>query len=291
MSIHNFLKLIRVRQWVKNLFLVVPSFFAGSILELNHLKQLIPGVLSFCLVASGIYILNDIKDKSVDQLHPEKKFRPIAAGIFSIKTGILISVFLISSGLLLANILQVNFFLLVFVYLIVNISYSLGLKNISILDLLLVTIGFLIRIYAGGLLVDVAISNWLAIMVFLLALLLVVAKRKDDLLIQEATGETVRKSLKTYNADFINSCLTLLSAVIIVAYIMYTVSPEVTQRFGSEYLFMTTIFVIAGVMRYLQITFVEKKSGSPTEILLTDKFTVITLISWIVCFYILIYYK
>jgi decaprenyl-phosphate phosphoribosyltransferase len=126
-------------------------------------------------------------------------------------------------------------------------------------------------------------------MILLLALFLVTAKRRDDLIIRSETGDLVRKASKSYNLEFINSCLTLLSAVIIVAYIMYTVSPEVSDRFKSANLFMTTVFVIAGIMRYLQITFVEQDSGSPTSILYKDKFILITILGWIISFYLIIY--
>ncbi len=186
--------------------------------------------------------------------------------------------------------LNENFLWFILLYLIINIAYTSGLKNISILDLLLVSIGFIIRIYAGGVLTNVTISHWLAIMVFLLALFLVVAKRKDDLIVQESIGGQVRKASAYYNTEFVNSVITLLSATILVAYMMYTLSEEVTQRLGSEYLFTTTIFVVAGILRYLQIIFVEKRSGSPTEIFLTDKFIVLTILGWILSFYFLIYY-
>ena len=124
-----------------------------------------------------------------------------------------------------------------------------------------------------------------------LALFLILAKRRDDILIngKNKNGPVIRKSTQTYNLVYINSCITLLSAVMIVAYIMYTVSPEVTERFQSEYLFVTTIFVIAGIMRYLQIVFVEKKSGSPTSIFIRDKFILTTILGWILSFYFVIY--
>jgi 4-hydroxybenzoate polyprenyltransferase len=165
----------------------------------------------------------------------------------------------------------------------------MGLKNIAILDLFIVAFGFLIRVYSGGVIVGITITDWLAIMILLLALFLVTAKRRDDLVIRSETGESVRKASSSYNLEFINSIITLLSAVIIVAYIMYTVSPAVAQNFKSRHLFMTTVFVIAGIMRYLQITFVEQDSGSPTSILYKDKFILITILGWIISFYIIIY--
>ena len=290
MTIKDFLELIRVRQWVKNLFLVIPTFFAGTILSIDIIKTLTLGILSFSFVASGIYILNDFKDREADRIHPKKKSRPLASGALSPTSGLTISGILTSIGLGIAALLNENFLWFILLYLIINIAYTSGLKNISILDLLLVSIGFIIRIYAGGVLTNVTISHWLAIMVFLLALFLVVAKRKDDLIVQESIGGQVRKASAYYNTEFVNSVITLLSATILVAYMMYTLSEEVTQRLGSEYLFTTTIFVVAGILRYLQIIFVEKRSGSPTEIFLTDKFIVLTILGWIISFYFLIYY-
>ncbi len=282
-------RLLRLEQWVKNLFILIPTFFAGNLFQLSELKVLLSGVLAFSLTASGVYVINDLRDKNEDKLHPKKKFRPLASGEVSSTAALVLIGLLIGSGLLLAGFLNINFLYLLLVYLILNVAYSFGLKNIPILDLFIVASGFLIRVYSGGALVDVPVSHWLAIMVLLLALFIVIAKRRDDLVIQTETGGQIRKASQSYNLEFINSCITLLSAVVIVAYIMYTVSPEVTQHFNSNYLFATTVFVIAGIMRYLQITFVEQNSGSPTSILFKDKFLLITIAGWVLSFYIIIY--
>jgi decaprenyl-phosphate phosphoribosyltransferase len=283
------IRLLRIKQWVKNLFLFIPSFFAGNLFTLTEISRLLAGALAFSLVASGIYVINDYKDRHLDKLHPKKRLRPIAAGEVSEKTAQAMMLILIGAGLGWSFLINQDFFFLVLIYVAFNVGYSLGLKNIAILDLFIVAFGFLLRVYSGGAIVSVPITDWLAIMILLLALFLVTAKRRDDLIIRSETGELVRKASKSYNLEFINSCLTLLSAVIIVAYIMYTVSPAVTGRFKSTYLFMTTIFVIAGIMRYLQITFVEQDSGSPTSILYKDKFILITILGWILSFYIIIY--
>jgi 4-hydroxybenzoate polyprenyltransferase len=285
------LRLLRIRQWVKNLFLFIPTFFAGSLFNVQELRQLLAGALAFSLTASGVYVINDYKDRKVDRLHPRKKLRPIASGEVNQATAWFLILVFTGGGLLWASYLNINFFYLVAVYVLLNLAYSMGLKNVPILDLFIVSSGFLLRIYSGGVLVNVAITQWLAVMILLLALFIVTAKRRDDLVIHSETGEVVRKTSKAYNLEFINSCLTLLSAVIIVAYIMYTVSHEVMQRFSSSYLFITVIFVIAGIMRYLQITFVEQNSGSPTSILFKDKFILITILGWIISFYVIIYAK
>jgi decaprenyl-phosphate phosphoribosyltransferase len=288
-TVASVVRLIRVRQWVKNLFLFIPSFFAGSAFNMTNIQALLSGFLAFSLVASGIYILNDYQDRDSDRLHPKKKLRPIAAGEISTTSAWIMIIVFTGSGLFLAGALSQSFFYLTLVYLLINTAYCVGLKNVPIVDLFIVSSGFLIRVYCGGVLSNIEITHWLSLMILLLALFLVVAKRRDDLIIQSKTGGILRKSSRTYNLEFINSCLTLVSAVTVVAYIMYTVSPEVTQRFNSNYLFITTIFVIAGIMRYLQITFVEKKSGSPTAILLKDKFILFTIVSWVISFYIIIY--
>ena len=285
----SIVRLLRIKQWVKNLFLFVPTFFAGNIFNVGELIQLLAGAAAFSLAASGIYIMNDYKDRHVDRLHPRKRLRPIASGEVNEKTALVLMVILLAGGLFWSFSINLYFFYFLLTYVLLNVGYSLGLKNIAILDLFIVAFGFLLRIYSGGVIVGVPVTDWLVVMILLLSLFLVTAKRRDDLIIKSETGEFVRKASRSYNLEFINSCLTLLSAVIIVAYIMYTVSSEVVERFRSSHLFMTTIFVIAGIMRYLQITFVEQDSGNPTSILYKDKFILITIAGWILSFYLINY--
>lgn len=282
-------KLIRPKHWIKNLFLLIPVFFAGSLFEIERLKLLGLGIVAFSLIASAVYIINDLKDIEVDRIHPLKKDRPLASGKVSKSTATLLFIIFVIVGLFLSYLLNPVFFYLLAGYLALNIAYSFGLKNISIVDLFIVSLGFLIRIYSGGILAEVGVSHWLAIMILLLSLFLVLAKRRDDLVLQTKSQTIIRKTSSSYNLEFINACLTIFAAVIVVSYIMYTVSPEVVDRFNSPYLFATTPFVIAGIMRYLQITIVEMNSGSPTSILVKDKFILATIILWIISFYLIIY--
>ncbi len=284
-----FIKLIRVKQWIKNTFLFIPAFFAGTLLNFESDLKLLIGFFAFSLIASSVYIINDYRDRHVDRLHPKKKLRPIASGEVSETTALIFFFVLVAGGMALAFTLDIKFVILLSVYLTLNILYSFGLKHISILDLFIVASGFIIRVYSGGVISQTPISQWLFIMILLLALFLVLAKRRDDLFIQGETGQVMRKASSKYNLEFVNSCLTMFSAVIVVAYIMYTVSDEVTSRFESGYLYITTAFVLAGIMRYLQITFVEQNSGSPTNILFKDKFIIFTIIGWTLSFYIIIY--
>jgi decaprenyl-phosphate phosphoribosyltransferase len=285
----DIVKLLRVNHWIKNLFLFIPVFFAGELFYTNNLLNLIQGFVAFSFIASGVYILNDYKDIKNDKLHPEKKIRPLASGKVSIKAAFVIFFFLVATSFALAYFLNLTFFYILLVYFFINIGYTFGLKNISILDIFIVASGFLLRTLAGAVITGVLVSQWLMVMVFLLAVFLALAKRRDDILMNMTSGKVLRKSTQHYNLDFANSCLTMLSAVILVAYIMYSISQEVTERLNSDFVYVTSVFVMAGIMRYLQITLVENNSGSPTKILYSDLFLRITLLGWVLCFYAIIY--
>lgn len=287
----HFVALIRLKHWVKNLFVFIPGFFAGVLFDQHNLILLITGFFCFSFVASGIYIVNDYRDIEVDRNHPEKCKRPLACGAVSVPVAFTIAVVLFANGLGFAWFINPYFFGIIILYLVINLGYSLGLKNISILDIMLVASGFLLRTIAGGVIIDVELSNWLLIMVFLGALFIALAKRLDDLLVSEASGTISRKTIKNYNLNFIYSGITMISGVSMVSYIMYTISDEVTQRLHSKHLYFTAIFVVAGILRYLQITLVENKSGSPTKILLTDRFIILTVLAWVLSFYMIIYFR
>ncbi|MCD9017736.1 UbiA prenyltransferase family protein [Parachryseolinea silvisoli] len=285
----KYLRLVRAHQWIKNSFLFFPLFFAGDLLNIPQLLSVAYGFLAFSLVASSIYILNDYNDIEADRQHPTKSKRPLASGEISKTTGLVIMVITLASGLFLAYSIDIRFLYVTLIYYVLNLGYSLGLKHISILDILIVASGFLLRTVAGGVIAQVRISEWLMLMVFLLAVFLALAKRRDDILLAQESGKVMRKASAKYNMDFVNGGLTMLMSVILVCYIMYTISDEVTDRLKTHYLYATAIFVIAGLMRYMQITVVENKSGSPTRILYTDRFLQITLLGWIVSFFSIIY--
>jgi decaprenyl-phosphate phosphoribosyltransferase len=290
-AINSLWKLIRPHQWVKNLFLFVPIFFAGDLFNIDKILMLFFGFISFSITSSAVYILNDFKDIESDKLHPTKKDRPLASGLINKSLASFMMIGLSFFGLLSAYLISNSFLLILIAYLILNLLYSLGLKNVSIVDILIVSVGFVLRTIAGGHIANVYISHWLIIMIFLLSLFLVVAKRREDMLEYILSGKAIRKSITNYNMDFINLILTMLSGVIIVAYIMYTVSPDVTARLDTDNLYMTSIFVIIGILRYMQITLVENNSGSPVKILYTDTFIHITMSAWIISFFLIIYLK
>lgn len=286
-----FLKCIRIHQWIKNGFIFMPIFFAGKLFEGENLLLCLIGFFSFSLFASSIYIINDIKDIESDRQHPTKKHRPIAASLISKPKAILISVLLLVLGLSLAFFTKPSFLFLALFYYVLNLLYAFYLKHISILDVTIISLGFVLRVIAGGVLCNVEISQWLYIMTFLLAFFLAVAKRRDDLVIRENEDLKIRKVIDNYSLDFVNVLMGVLSAVIIVAYLLYITSPEITHRFPDQKVFISSIFVFLGIVRYLQITIVEKKSGSPTNIVFKDFFIQLNIILWLLFFLFNIYFN
>ena len=283
-----FIRLLRPEQWAKNTFLFIPAFFAGALLEPYVFSRLAVAFVCFSGMASSIYILNDYRDIESDRQHPTKCKRPLAAGEVSPTVALFAMVTMATGALLVAWWLSVYFFMALLAYATLNVAYSFGLKHISILDILIVAFGFLLRTVAGGVVAEVPISQWLVIMIFLLALFLALAKRRDDLLLGESSGRLMRRSVKNYTLEYVNACLTMLAGIIIVSYLMYTISDEVVTRLG-DHLYFTSIFVMAGMMRYLQISLVENNSGSPTKLLYTDRFIQLTLLAWLMSFFALIY--
>lgn len=289
-SYPSWIKLIRPHQWIKNLFLLIPPFFAGVLFHLEIFPQLVIGFFAFSFAASAVYVFNDIKDLKNDLLHPEKKFRPIASGDISIPTAYIMIALLLTSSIWLSLYANLEFLIIIIVYLLLNLGYSLGLKNIAILDIMIISSGFVLRTLSGGLIADVPVSKWLVLMIFLLALFLAMAKRLDDLMVGEETGLISRKNIGKYNIQFITSGITMLAGIIIVCYIMYSISDGVMDRRHSDDIYLTSIFVIAGILRYLQIILVEKKGWSPTKILYKDNFIIITIVLWVFSYLFIIYF-
>ncbi|MBC9910085.1 decaprenyl-phosphate phosphoribosyltransferase [Chitinophaga varians] len=286
----KYIKLLRPAHWAKNAFLFIPLFFAGEIFNVAKVLDLLLAFIAFSITASSIYIINDYQDIEADRKHPVKCKRPLASGEISRPVGLALFLLCIAIGGGLAWLVSPKFAFVVGIYFVMNLFYSFGLKHISILDIIILAIGFVLRVKAGGIAGGIAISEWLMVMIFLLALFMAIAKRRDDVLIRLHSGQEMRKAAKGYNPDFLNVMLSLVSAVIIVCYLMYTMAPETQVRFHTYRLYYTTLFVIGGLLRYLQITYVENNTGSPTKILYKDRFIQLTILLWVLSFYVLIYW-
>lgn len=286
-----YIKLIRPKDWAKNLFLFIPVFFAGRFFETEILLELLGGFLCFSLVASSIYIINDYRDIEDDRKHPVKQNRPLASGAVSRSSAIIICILFLALGFTGAWLIRDKFMFVLGIYFLLNLGYSFGLKNISVLDIMIIAIGFVLRVKAGAVIAMIGLSEWLTIMVFLLALFLALAKRRDDVLLKLVSGTDMRKAVKGYNLEFINIALALICSVIIVSYFMYTMSEDIVERLGTHRLYYTCLFVLAGVFRYLQLIYIRQDSQSPTKILYRDRFIQASILLWIISFYIILYVK
>lgn len=285
LQIYTYLKLLRVHQWVKNFFVFAPIFFSFNFFNTEALFSAFFAFIGFSLIASSIYIINDWKDIDLDRQHPKKKNRPLAAKTISIRNAFIVCLLLIISGFSIYLFVLNDYTassLLAF-YFVLNICYCFKLKQLSIIDVTIVAIGFVIRLFIGSIVTGIELSHWIIILTFLLALLLVLGKRRNDVVIFTETGQELRKSITGYNLEFLNTMIVTIVTIIIFSYIMYTISPEVVLRNG-QYLYITSLFVILGLFRYLQAIFVEKKGDSPTNLVFNDRFLQITIACWITSF-------
>ncbi|MCI6337188.1 MAG: decaprenyl-phosphate phosphoribosyltransferase [Prevotella sp.] len=286
----NILKILRPHQWVKNTFIFIPLFFGGSLFDMADWTSSLVAFVAFSFAASAIYSINDIVDVEADKKHPKKCKRPIAAGLVSKRQASLLAIILAIAALALPFLLN-NWMLSVVIalYLAMNLCYCIRLKHYAIIDVCLVALGFVMRIVAGGVATDIVLSRWIVMMTFLLTLFLSFAKRRDDVLIMNETGMAPRKNTSRYNLTFMNQAITITGGVMLVCYIMYTVSPEVIERFNSPNLYMTSFFVILGLLRYIQLTVVDERSGEPTRLVLSDRLIQLIIAGWIISFAIIIY--
>lgn len=285
-------KLIRPKQWIKNLFVFLPMFFGGNLLHGETLLAAIITFVAFCFAASSIYCLNDIIDREADRQHPEKCHRAIASGEVSIRQGYVfmgVMLFLSMAALFFQRVNRWEVMGVIAFYWLLNIAYCLLLKRYAIIDVCIVSFGFVLRILAGGEATNVMPSQWLVLMTFLIALFLAFAKRHDDVWRMNETGKAPRENTSRYNLVFINQAITITASVTLVCYLMYTVSPEVMNRFHSDYLYLTTIFVLLGLLRYIQIVVVDRKSGDPTQVVMRDHILQLILLAWAFSFALVIY--
>jgi decaprenyl-phosphate phosphoribosyltransferase len=282
------LTLLRPHQWIKNAFVAAPLFFTPKAISWPSLVHVGLGVVCFSAMASAVYVLNDWCDREVDRVHPEKRLRPLAAGTVTTAAAAALALGLALGSAAVALIwLPRGFLLVLAVYAAQNLAYSFWLKQFAILDVLSIAIGFVLRIYAGGELIGVTPTVWIVACTLLLALFLAFAKRRDDLVL--GVDDEHRVSLSGYNLAFIDASLAIVLAALVVSYLLYTTQPDNMARLGSDKLFLTAPFVIAGVLRYLQVTLVEHRSGSPTRLALSDRFLMATILGWLATFAWLIY--
>lgn len=285
----DYIQLLRPHQYIKNIFIFLPLFFGLKITQTDLLLNTFIAFISFCLVASSVYIFNDYYDIEDDKKHPEKKNRPLASGKIQKNSSLLLMFILLTLGLIVSLVLNFKLLILLSIYLVLNVAYTISLKHIVLIDILIISSGFIIRLFIGSVASGVSLSLWIVIITFLLALFLSLAKRRYDLLIYLESGNKVRKVIDGYNMEFLNASMMIMASVIIVSYLMYTTSPDVLKRIKSDNLYITVLWVIVGILRYMQITLIHNNSGSPTMVILKDRFIQIVLLGWIITFALFIY--
>ena len=292
MNIRHIIKVARPTHWIKNIFVFLYVLFGDALLNTTEAVAAALTSMSFSLAASAIYCLNDIIDVDADRAHPVKCKRPIASGAITIPqaygmmtVSLLISIvlmFLLPEG-------HAKSILVIIAYFVINVAYCLRLKEYAIIDVCIIASGFVLRILAGGYATGVHLSKWIVLMTFLLTLFLAFAKRRDDVLRMNTTGRAPRKNTSRYNLTFINQAITITGSVMVVCYVMYTVSPEIIAQFATDKLYLTSILVILAILRYLQISVVDEKSGDPVKVALSDRATQLILLAWLLSFLIIIY--
>jgi 4-hydroxybenzoate polyprenyltransferase len=272
--------LLRPAHWVKNVFVLAPLVFAQKLTDPEAVRLALLAFIAFCLASSAVYIFNDIRDRAEDRLHPLKRNRPLAAGTVSVQLAAVLAIAMAAGALGIAVGLGTGFLLVLTTYLVLNQLYSLGLKHVVILDVMIVSLGFVLRVIAGGLAIDVRVSAWLLLCTFFVALFLAFSKRRHELMLLANEASEQRPVLSHYSAAFLDQMINVVTASTVVAYAMYSISPETIEKFHTRYLIYTIPMVLFGIFRYLYLIYQRQTGRNPTEAILRDPPFMINILVW-----------
>lgn len=278
------LRIIRLDHWIKNLLIFAAIFFGGEFFDISNFLRTVRLFFAFCFLASAVYIFNDLQDKNEDKLHPRKKNRPIASGKMSVTGAIILMLTMLSIAIVLS--LSLPFFTIAILggYVVLNLLYSTLLKHIPILDIFSVALMYLVRVYAGGSLLNIRISAWLVLCTFFLALFLIVAKRKAEL-ISSSSKNLTRKVLRLYNDVFLDHMLIISTTLCLVTYAFYLL------LLNDNSILYAFFFVVLGFMRYIYLVYRHNLGQAPENIVVRDPFLVIIIIGWVVYNAYFLYYR
>jgi len=282
MVIVEIFKSLRPQQWIKNFFIFAPVIFSRNLLNRPVVLKSAAAFAAFCLIASAHYIFNDIRDLEEDRLHPVKSKRPLASGRLKTGPAVLSCAVFAVLGLAVAAAINRGVLIISAAYFVLQVLYSLRLKHVVILDVFVVAAGFVIRVVAGGLAIEVAISSWLLICTMMLALFLAMGKRRHEIVLLEGNARNHRPILKEYNTDLLDQMISVVTASTLVAYCLYTISEETVAKFGTRKLIYTVPFVLYGIFRYLYLIYLKAEGGSPESLIIKDKPLLLDLFLWIV---------
>jgi decaprenyl-phosphate phosphoribosyltransferase len=282
------LALLRPSHWAKNAFVLAPLLFAKKLDDVGAVVDAVAATIVFCLVASAVYVGNDWRDRHEDAEHPRKRVRPLASGELGGREALIagIGCLALAVAVGVAAMLPPAFWVVMVVYVLVNLAYSLRLRHVQLVDVLIIAAGFVLRVLAGTTAIDVAASQFIVLSSGLLALLLAMGKRRIDLSMETSAA---RRSLTGYSLEFIDVALAALAASVIGFYALFTVSDYAIERYHSDNLYLTTFFVAVGILRYLQVVLAHGSQGTPTEIALGDRFMQIVVAGWGLTFFVVAY--
>lgn len=273
---------VRPAQWVKNFFVLAPLLFGRKLTDSDALLNGLLALVSFCLLSGALYILNDIVDAPADRQHPEKRRRPVASGALPVPVAAASAVVLTGVALLIGLRLGAGFTWVALLYAALTAAYSFALKHLVIVDVMTIAAGFVLRVMGGALAVDVEPSHWLIICAFVLSLFLGFSKRRQELLRTPETAVAQRRVLREYSIRMVEQINLVLMGTAFVCYMIYTVSPETVERFGTDLLLYGTVFVFYGMLRYLVITQNPEARENPSDTLLSDKPLLAAVFGWAV---------
>ncbi|HUO87264.1 MAG TPA: decaprenyl-phosphate phosphoribosyltransferase [Thermoanaerobaculia bacterium] len=271
---------LRPHQWAKNLFVLAPLVFAHGLASPLLVGRGLAAFAAFCAASSAVYLLNDLRDRERDLHHPLKRHRPIAAGTVPASLAVGAAVVLLTVAAVTAATLGAAFALVLAGYLTMNLFYTLGLKDVVILDVLLISIGFVLRVLGGGAAVGVEVSRWLLLCTIFLALFLAFSKRRHEIALLDARASDQRLVLEQYSPAFLDQMINVVTASAVVSYAMYAISPETTEKYDTQDLIWTIPLVLFGIFRYLFLVYQRPDRKNPTEALLTDLPFVVNLLMW-----------
>ena len=274
------IKALRPVQWVKNVFVLAPIVFAERLADPEMLGKVGLAFTAFCFAASCIYLVNDLRDREEDRLHPLKKHRPIASGALPVPVAMATSVVFGLLGLGVSYFLGLEFLAILAVYICINLLYSSWLKRKVILDVMAVSSGYVLRVMAGAAAIQVEVSKWLLLCSIFLALFLIFSKRRHELVLLADDAAGHRSVLSHYSEAFLDQMINVVTASTVVSYALYCVDERTIERFGNDHLIYTIPLVLYGVFRYLYLTYQRPEQRNPTEALLSDKPFVVNVILW-----------
>jgi 4-hydroxybenzoate polyprenyltransferase len=285
----GYLRLARPGQWVKNLFVLAGPLFGMKLLSPWDILLAAGGFLAFCVLSSGVYSLNDWADRHADAVHPTKRERPLPSGRVSPAGALSFGLVLVVMGLAGSFALYPNFGLVALAYLALNILYSLAFRRMVILDVLSVALGFLLRAIAGAVLVGVSFSHWLLLATLFLALLIALAKRRQEMALMGEGARDHRETLGRYSEGLLDHFITASAGLSILTYALYTVSPETVARLGNDWAVWTTPIVVYAVFRFVYL--VEKRGESPDRVILRDPGIIVSVLAWAGAMFAIIYWR